>query len=90
MFHVLCWVDLSAGHLRVRVLYWWGLAGPNSIGRVQINSGGKKAGLVPVTGNTDKGQAGRLMVLGECTHRSEISEIPLVLCLSGQTQRRQQ
>ena len=38
---------------------------PSKIGRVQENSDGKSAGLLPVAGNTGKHQPDRLMVLGD-------------------------
>ena len=53
------------------------------------NSGGKKAGLQPATGNTGTHQVDRLLVLGGCTHLLMTSENPLVRYLSGQTQRGQ-
>ena len=53
------------------------------------NSGGKIADLLPATGNTGKRQVYQPLVLGECTHRPEISIITLVTDLSGQTHRHQ-
>ena len=53
------------------------------------NSGGKRAGRLPAHVITGKRRPGRLLVLGEYTHRLVISGISLVGYLSGQTQRHQ-
>ena len=69
---------------------------PSSVGFVYVsnregakNSGGKRAGRLPAQVNTGNRRRGRLLVLGECTHRLVISGISLVRYLSGQTQRHQ-
>ena len=59
----------------------------NRIGRVRKNSIGKGQAYYQPQVTTGKRRQDRLLVLGECTHRSETSEHPLVRYLSGQTQR---
>ena len=59
------------------------------IGRVEKNSGGKGQAYYQPQVSAGKRQLGRLLVLGEYTHRTETSGISLVTTLSGQTQRHQ-
>ena len=59
------------------------------IGRVRKNSGGKRQADYQPQVSTGKRRPGRLMVLGDYTHRSETSGNSLVSYLSGQTQRHQ-
>ena len=59
------------------------------IGRVRKNSGGKRQADYQPQVTTGKRRPDRLLVLGGCTHRPEISGISLVRYLSGQSQRRQ-
>ena len=60
-----------------------------SIGRVRKIAVEKEQACYQPQVTTGKRRQDRLMVLGECTHRSETSGISLVSNPSGQTQGRQ-